>query len=119
METLELLQEVVAGYAGTVLLVSHDRDFLDRTVTSLIVPEADGRWITYAGGYSDMLAQRRPADAPAPRTDVADRGKVVAKPESRSSPARKLSYKQKFALENLPGQIAAAEAAIARLEAEL
>src|ERR1041384_1642547 len=58
METLELLQELVAGFAGTVLLVSHDRDFLDRTVTSVIAPDGGGRWIEYAGGYSDMLAQR-------------------------------------------------------------
>ncbi|TIU59646.1 MAG: ABC transporter ATP-binding protein, partial [Mesorhizobium sp.] len=58
METLELLQELVAGFSGTVILVSHDRDFLDRTVTSVIAPEGNGRWIEYAGGYSDMLAQR-------------------------------------------------------------
>ena len=58
METLDLLQELVAGFAGTVILVSHDRDFLDRTVTSIIAPEGDGRWLEYAGGYSDMLAQR-------------------------------------------------------------
>jgi ATP-binding cassette subfamily F protein uup len=58
METLDLLQELVAGFAGTVILVSHDRDFLDRTVTSIIAPDGDGRWIEYAGGYSDMLAQR-------------------------------------------------------------
>src|SRR5690606_33212963 len=58
METLDLLQELVAGFPGTVLLVSHDRDFLDRTVTSVIVPEGGGRWLEYAGGYSDMLAQR-------------------------------------------------------------
>ena len=58
METLELLQELVAGFAGTVLLVSHDRDFLDRTVTSIIAPDGGGRWVEYAGGYSDMLAQR-------------------------------------------------------------
>jgi ATP-binding cassette subfamily F protein uup len=49
METLELLQELVAGFPGTVILVSHDRDFLDRTVTSVIAPEGDGRWLEYAG----------------------------------------------------------------------
>ena len=58
METLDLLQELVAGFAGTVILVSHDRDFLDRTVTSVLAPDGGGRWIEYAGGYSDMLAQR-------------------------------------------------------------
>ena len=58
METLDLLQELVAGFPGTVILVSHDRDFLDRTVTSVIASEGEGRWVEYAGGYSDMLAQR-------------------------------------------------------------
>ena len=58
LETLDLLQEMLADYHGTVLLVSHDRDFLDRVVTSVIVPEGNGRWIEYAGGYTDMLAQR-------------------------------------------------------------
>ena len=63
LETLDLLQERLADYAGTVLLVSHDRDFLDRVVTSVIATEGDGRWIEYAGGYSDMLAQRGPVRA--------------------------------------------------------
>lgn len=56
METLDLLEELVAGFDGTVLLVSHDRDFLDRTVNAVIAPDPDrdGRWIAYAGGYSDM-----------------------------------------------------------------
>ena len=58
LETLDLLEEMLGDYEGTVILVSHDRDFLDRVVTSVIVPEGDGRWIEYAGGYSDMLAQR-------------------------------------------------------------
>ena len=59
LETLDLLQEMLADYQGTVLLVSHDRDFLDRIVTSTVVSEGDGRWMEYAGGYADMLAQRR------------------------------------------------------------
>ena len=58
LETLDLLQELISDYAGTVVLVSHDRDFLDRTVTSVVVAEGDGRWIEYAGGYTDMVAQR-------------------------------------------------------------
>ena len=58
LETLDLLEEMLGDYEGTVLLVSHDRDFLDRVVTSVIVPEGDGRWTEYAGGYTDMLAQR-------------------------------------------------------------
>src|SRR4029079_15364564 len=61
LETLDLLQEKLAEYAGTVLLVSHDRDFLDRVVTSIIASAGSGSWIEYAGGYSDMLAQRAAA----------------------------------------------------------
>ena len=58
IETLDLLQELLGDYAGTILVVSHDRDFLDRVATSVIVGEGDGRWVEYAGGYSDMIAQR-------------------------------------------------------------
>src|SRR5580693_1413830 len=58
IETLDLLQELLSDYSGTILIVSHDRDFLDRVATSVIVGEGDGRWVEYAGGYSDMVAQR-------------------------------------------------------------
>ncbi len=122
METLELLQELVAGFAGTVILVSHDRDFLDRTVTSTIAPEGNGRWVEYAGGYSDMLAQRgadrlddrklRARTAGGEEVQAAER---AAQPEAKG-PARKLSFKQKFALENLPTKMAAVSSSIATLE---
>src|SRR6202011_4126026 len=56
LETLDVLEEMLGDYEGTVILISHDRDFLDRVVTSVIAPEGDGRWIEYAGGYTDMLA---------------------------------------------------------------
>nr|WP_294519615.1 ATP-binding cassette domain-containing protein [uncultured Rhodopila sp.] len=114
LETLELLQERLAEYSGTVLLVSHDRDFLDRVVTSVIATEGDGRWIEYAGGYSDMLAQRgsaRPApEAVAPRA----RGTREVDPAPRQ-PNRKMSFKDKHALETLPGRITDMEKEIARL----
>ena len=58
LETLDVLEETLGDYAGTVILISHDRDFLDRVVNAVIVPEGDGAWNEYAGGYSDMLAQR-------------------------------------------------------------
>ena len=58
LETLDVLENMIGDYAGTVLLISHDRDFLDRLVSSVIVPEGHGRWLEYAGGYTDMLAQR-------------------------------------------------------------
>ncbi|MGN6585099.1 MAG: ABC-F family ATP-binding cassette domain-containing protein [Rhizobiaceae bacterium] len=120
METLDLLQEMVAGFAGTVILVSHDRDFLDRTVTSVVAPEGEGRWIEYAGGYTDMLAQRG-SQKFAARTEKKAAGgdRQAASPSAPKQPARKLSYKQKFALETLPGKIEGAVASIARLEAQL
>ncbi len=128
IETLDLLQEIVAGYAGTVILVSHDRDFLDRTVTSTIAPadpeQPDGRWIEYAGGYSDMLTQRKGAEDERRRAARTDKGKVQeggAKSSEEVTPRSKakLSYKQKFALENLPKEIAKAEGEIAVREAKM
>jgi len=122
METLDLLQELVAGYAGTVILVSHDRDFLDRTVTSTIVPDGNGRWIEYAGGYTDMLAQRggtKLDDRKAQRAKGPAEAALPREAEPAKGPAKKLSYKQKFALESLPGKMEKASAEIARLEAKL
>ena len=58
LDTLDVLEEMLGDYEGTVILISHDRDFLDRVVTSVIVPEGNGRWVEYAGGYTDMLTQR-------------------------------------------------------------
>ncbi len=111
LETLELLQEQLAEYAGTVLLVSHDRDFLDRVVTSVIAAEGDGRWIEYAGGYTDMLAQRgpaaaAPAAAPKPRS---------APPPRPATTARRMSFKDRHALQTLPTQIEGLHTEIARL----
>jgi ABC transport system ATP-binding/permease protein len=122
LETLELLQERLAEYAGTVLLVSHDRDFLDRVVTSTIASEGDGRWVEYAGGYSDMLAQRgaapETASAPKPRPASA----TVAPPSAprTGAPAKpRLSFKDRHALQALPGRIAELEATVAKLNAAL
>ncbi|MEX3011566.1 ABC-F family ATP-binding cassette domain-containing protein [Hoeflea sp. TYP-13] len=122
METLDLLQEIVAGFAGTVILVSHDRDFLDRTVTSIIAPanpqSPDGRWLVYAGGYSDMLAQRgkvQPVLAK-PKREKTGSDNRVSKPADKKN---KLSYKQKFALETLPEKISEAEARASELEEKM
>ncbi len=118
METLDLLQELVSSFAGTVILISHDRDFLDRTVTSTIGPEGNGKWLEYAGGYSDMLVQRRKKidenqpvkQSPATKTERTGSVRAIA---------LKLSYKQKFALETLPGKIKAATGEAAMLEQKL
>ncbi len=105
LETLELLQERLAEYPGTVLLVSHDRDFLDRVVTSVIAAEGGGRWIEYAGGYSDMLAQRgsRPADL----VPAASRPRPVVKARPpQTVRLRRMTFKDRHALETLPARIA-------------
>jgi len=125
IETLDLLQELVAGFPGTVLLVSHDRDFLDRTVSAVIAPDetkpGEGRWIAYAGGYSDMLAQRGATGAapkskakPAPAKPVPEPAAKVPQPGKG-----KLSYKQKYALETLPAEIEKLSGEIAALETKL
>jgi len=121
METLELLQELVAGFAGTVILVSHDRDFLDRTVTSIIAPDGDGKWVEYAGGYADMLAQRggTKLDDRKSRKANGEANAVRSEPDAPKGPAKKLSFKQKFALENLPKKMDAVTASISRLENQI
>ncbi len=124
LETLDLLQELLSDYEGTVLLVSHDRDFLDRVVTSTIASEGDGRWLEYAGGYSDMLAQRRGRPEPAAmREQRRDPGQPNDRLQAAAKPAepakRKLSFKEKHALETLPGDMAKLEAEIAALELKI
>jgi ATP-binding cassette subfamily F protein uup len=110
-ETLELLEELVSEFAGTVLAVSHDREFLNNTVTSCLVFEGDGRVVEYAGGYDDWLAQRpRPAE-PEP---VAPR-----EIKSRGPKARKLTYKENQELDALPGRIEALEADIALVHEQM
>jgi ATP-binding cassette subfamily F protein uup len=117
LETLDLLQELLADYDGTLLLVSHDRDFLDRVVTSTVAYEGDGRWLEYAGGYSDMLAQRGVEDAPAESAPAPARQKTSKDPAKapQGAPKRKLSYNQKRALETLPGRIEELQAKIEKL----
>ena len=114
-ETLELLQEQLAEYTGTVLLVSHDRDFIDRVVTAVIVSEGDGRWVEYAGGYSDMVAQRGPVRSVA-QAAAKPKGEARVKPAATS---RRMTYKDKHALETLPARMAEIEARIGKLNAAL
>ncbi|GKY87579.1 ABC-F family ATP-binding cassette domain-containing protein [Sinisalibacter aestuarii] len=119
VETLDLLQELISDYDGTVLVVSHDRDFLDRVAATTIAMEGDGRALVYAGGWSDYRAQRG--------EDAAEetRPKPVAKPARPKEPARDkpaasgLTFTEKHRLEALPDEIDRLSAEIVRLEAFL
>ncbi len=117
LETLDVLEEMLGDYEGTVILISHDRDFLDRVVTSVIAPDGNGRWIEYAGGYSDMLSQR---GADLSREDVKASAPVEKKeakatvPSSAPAPKRRLNFNEKHALETLPKTIEKLQAEIAR-----
>ena len=120
LETLDLLQEMLGDYPGTVIVVSHDRDFLDRVATSIIVSEGEGVWNEYAGGYSDMVAQRG-FGVTKPELEVkapARGGRTVAMAPIAATKA-KLSFKQKHALETLPKEIKKHDAEIDRLNALL
>ena len=119
LETLDLLEETIGDFAGTVLVVSHDRDFLDRVATMTVMAEGGGRFAVYAGGYSDMVAQRgagveaeRPSGQENPRRE-----------ESRAAPgargAAKLNFSESHALKTLPARIEAHNKEIAALQAEL
>jgi ABC transport system ATP-binding/permease protein len=120
LETLDVLEEMLGDYEGTVILISHDRDFLDRVVTSVIVPEGQGRWIEYAGGYSDMLAQRgADLNRETVKTAVvrADRESKAGAPSA--TPKRRLNFNEKHALETLPKKIAKLQAEIAKQQRHL
>ncbi len=120
VETLDLLQELLGEYKGTILLVSHDRDFLDRVATSVIVSEGGGRWVEYSGGYSDMVAQRgyglSGALAPPPMEKP---DKPAVRPKSEAPAKRKLSFKEKRALELLPSRMDALRQEVEALEEKL
>ena len=119
LETLDLLQELLADYPGTVIVVSHDRDFLDRVATSVLVAEGNGIWNEYAGGYSDMVAQRGYGVRKPEAKPVAAKPKAEAAPAAAPQAKRKLSFKEKHALETLPGEIKKLENEIATLQQAL
>jgi ABC transport system ATP-binding/permease protein len=101
IDSLELLENLLQDYAGTLLLVSHDRAFLDNVVTQTIAAEGQGRWREYVGGYTDWLRQRpQPGAASAPA-----RAPATPATEPATAPKRKLSYKEQRELESLPGEI--------------
>ncbi|MGE5516169.1 MAG: ABC-F family ATP-binding cassette domain-containing protein [Bacteroidota bacterium] len=114
MDTLDLLEEVLADYEGTLLVVSHDRDFLDRLVTSVIAVEGGGEISEYVGGYSDYLNQRPKKDQP-----KAEAPKAKAAEPARPKTASKLSYKDARELDELPGRMDKLHGEIAKLETEI
>jgi ATP-binding cassette subfamily F protein uup len=125
IDTLELLEDLLQQYEGTVFLVSHDRRFLDNVVTSTLVAEGDGLWREYVGDVQDWLTQsnraaQAAAKASAPVASNKDAGKTQAVAAPASAPSkRKLSYKEQREMDGLPQQIAALESEQAELEAAL
>ncbi|WP_339759910.1 ATP-binding cassette domain-containing protein [uncultured Sulfitobacter sp.] len=114
VETLDLMQELLSTYDGTVLLVSHDRDFLDRVAATTIAMEGDGKATVYAGGWTDYLEQRQQDDF---GQSVVAKAKPGAKGEKPKASAQKgLSFTEKHRLEALPAEISRLEAEIAKLE---
>jgi ATP-binding cassette subfamily F protein uup len=119
LETLDVLEEMLGDYEGTVILISHDRDFLDRVVTSVIAPDGQGKWIEYAGGYSDMLSQRgADLQRETAKAPVAEK-KEAKPPVDLPAPRRRLSFNEKHALERLPKTIEKLHAEIARQQRRL
>ncbi|UOV06514.1 ATP-binding cassette domain-containing protein [Pseudoxanthomonas sp. F37] len=117
VETLELLEELLLDYKGTLLLVSHDRDFLDNVVTSTLVLEGQGRLGDYVGGYSDWLRQRRTPAATA--TASAPVKPALSRQPEPATAKRKLGFKETRELEQLPARIEALEAEVARRTAAM
>jgi ATP-binding cassette subfamily F protein uup len=128
IDTLELLEDLLQQYDGTVFLVSHDRRFLDNVVTSTIVHEGEGRWREYVGDVQDWMAQsartqalqrERDTAASAASAKPAQLGVTAPAAPGVSGPKRKLSYKEQRELDALPAQIAALEAEQTQVEGEL
>jgi ATP-binding cassette subfamily F protein uup len=121
LETLDLLQEMLADYKGTLLIVSHDRDFLDRVTTSVLVAEGRGRWIEYAGGYSDMVAQCRAGIGAVPVFSAPaaykEKLKTAAVRAQRAKP--RLTSRERQVLDHLPARIEELRTLKARLQSLL
>jgi ATP-binding cassette subfamily F protein uup len=113
VETLDLLQELLDDYDGTVLLVSHDRDFLDRVATATVAMEGNGRAVVYAGGWSDYIDQRQQDDF---SESITKSGRSEVKPKQKATAKSGLSFTEKHRLDSLPDEIARLEAEIAKLE---
>ena len=116
VETLELLEELLADYDGTLLVVSHDRRFLDATVTSTMVLSGDGRVEEHVGGYSDWLRYREAEQAQALRSAPPASSRPAAAPATPAAKPKKLGYKEQRELDALPARIEALEQTQADLQ---
>ena len=122
LETLDLLQDMVSHYQGTVFLVSHDRDFIDRTCTSVLITDGDGRWTEYAGGYTDMVnlrgyGVRKPEQQAAKPAAAA--GKTSTSKPAPAPQRKRMANKDKYELKHLPDEIDALGETITALETRL
>ncbi len=117
VETLDLIQELISDYAGTVLLVSHDRDFIDRVATTTVAMEGDGQAVIYAGGWSDYQVQRAAGRQDEPgRKPAAKKAHAQTAPVKKPEPQNRMGFRETRRLEALPGEMEQLEAEIARLE---
>jgi ATP-binding cassette subfamily F protein uup len=112
VETLDLMQDILGDYAGTVLLVSHDRDFLDRVATTTVAMEGDGEASIYAGGWTDYQSQRKDRVAEFSQKKTKSNNSKT----TLNAPTSKISYTETHRLGELPGVIARLEAEIVKLE---
>jgi ATP-binding cassette subfamily F protein uup len=124
LETLDVLEDMLGDYEGTVILISHDRDFLDRVVTSVIVPEGNGKWQEYAGGYTDMLNQRgadlkREAKAASEAAPAKGGGGKSNGAAAKPAVKKKMNFKDKHLLDTLPKAISGFQAEIAKQQRHL
>lgn len=119
MDTLDLLQEMLSDYDGTILIVSHDRDFLDKIVTSIIYMKGDGKVEEFVGSYSDLLEKQNEKEQITAKKATLQKTKTVEAPEKKEAPRTKLSYNQQRLLQVLPEQIAQTEKAIEQVKADL
>ncbi|WP_234729354.1 ABC-F family ATP-binding cassette domain-containing protein [Acidocella facilis] len=120
LETLDLLQEMLGEYPGTVIVVSHDRDFLDRVCTSVLMSEGQGRWLEYAGGYADMLAQRGEGVTAAAKAGKIDKKAAPKQAAPASPPAKaKMSFKEQHELKQLNDEMAKMQLQLGKLNETL
>ena len=119
MDTLDMIEEILEGYKGTLFIVSHDRDFLDQTVSQILAFEGEGKVQKYIGGYSDYLEARKEIEKPKKEAEIKEKKAEIAARIEPPKPVKKLSYKLEYELKTLPEKIAALEEEIKALSVKL